>query len=307
MFLFKALHQLGHVSKNICGPSSKWLSPLLNSSFVITRTCQKIVSNSLVTLTVDDTTGIGTMAMCSPPVNSITLDFMEKFIQTLAEADQNPNCKGLILTSSLPKVFSAGLDILTMYNPNEEKCRTFWFTFQQLWMNLYLSRLPVVAALNGAAPAGGTILACASDYRVMDNNEKLKMGLNETLLGIVAPWWVIKSFVKTVGHREAEKSLALGKLYSPSEALGVGLVDETVASEEVIPVAEKQLKKWLAIDAKARAATKQWLRQDLVEELVSFDREKDINLFIQTISQPQTQKVMGQYLASLQAKSRAKQ
>jgi len=258
----------------------------------------------MITLSVDDSSGIGTMTMGSPPVNSITLDFMESFITTLDEATKNPACKGLILTSGVPRVFSGGLDILTMYNPEIDKARLFWYTFQRLWMDLYLSPIPTVAALNGAAPAGGTILACACDYRVMDNNEKLRMGLNETLLGIVAPWWTVKMFVATVGQREAEKSLALGKLYSPSEALSVGLIDEAVESSAVTATAEAELKKWMAINPEARFATKKLLREDLVNELLEYDREKDIDLFIDVISAPNTQKVMGHYLAQLQGKAK---
>merc|ERR1712243_480935 len=142
--------------------------------------------------------------MTSPPVNSITLEFMEAFISTLDEAVKNPACKGLILTSGVPRVFSGGLDILTMYNPDVEKARLFWYTFQRLWMDLYLSPIPTVAA-----------------------------------------WWTVKMFVATVGQREAERALALGRLYSPAEALAVGLVDEAVESSAVAATAEAELKKWM--------------------------------------------------------------
>jgi len=258
----------------------------------------------MVTLSVDEASGIGTLAMSSPPVNSISLEFMEAFVATLESATTNPACKGLLLTSAVPRIFSAGLDITTMYKPDEEKARRFWHTFQRMWMDLYLCRLPTVAAMTGAAPAGGTILACSCDYRVWGDDERLRMGLNETLLGIVAPWWTIKMFTATVGQREAERALALGHLYSPSEALKVGLIDEAVAGDKVLEVAEAQLKKWMAIDANARFNTKKFLRQPLVDELLNLDREKDIDLFINGISEPHTQKVMGAYLAQLQSKKK---
>jgi len=299
MALRNSLRSFGSVLKkySLTRPSSS-LKPTSCLSALPTRT--------LVSLSVDESSGIGTMTMSSPPVNSITLEFMESFISTLDDANKNPACKGLVLTSGVPRVFSGGLDILTMYNPKIDKARLFWYTFQRLWMDLYLSPLPTVAALNGAAPAGGTILACACDYRVMDNNEKLRMGLNETLLGIVAPWWTVKMFAATVGQREAERALALGRLYSPSEALAVGLVDQTVEAAVVAATAEAELKQWININAEARFATKKLLREALVEELLGFDREKDIDMFIGVISAPKTQKVMGHYLAQLQAQAKAK-
>ena len=41
----------------------------------------------------------------------------------------------------------------------------------------------------GACPAGGCLLSLTCDYRVLADNPKYLMGLNETLLGIVAPFW----------------------------------------------------------------------------------------------------------------------
>jgi len=294
--------RLGYMNSasEISGLASATSLPIARSSIITSQT------RSLVSLVVNETSGIGTMTMSSPPVNSITLEFMESFITTLDSAQNNPACKGIILTSGVPRVFSGGLDILTMYKPDEEKARAFGFTFQRLWMDLYLSRLPTIAAINGAAPAGGTILACACDYRIMDNNEKLRMGLNETLLGIVAPWWTVKMFIATVGQREAERALALGKLYSPSEAQKTGLIDEAVDSTEVNATAVAELKKWISIDAGARAATKKLIREPLVDELLNYDRQRDIDAFLGVITNEHTQNVMGAYLAQLQAQAKAK-
>lgn len=49
---------------------------------------------------------------------------------------------------------------------------------------------PVVwLSLQGACPAGGCVIALACDCRVLADNPKYHIGLNETLLGIVAPFW----------------------------------------------------------------------------------------------------------------------
>lgn len=49
---------------------------------------------------------------------------------------------------SLPTVFSAGLDILEMYKPEEERLRAFWRTLQDVFMALYGSSLVTAAAIN---------------------------------------------------------------------------------------------------------------------------------------------------------------
>ena len=57
-----------------------------------------------------------------------------------------------------------------------------------MWIQLYSYKLPAAAAITGHSPAGGCLLSLCCDYRVMQG-PKFTIGLNETLLGIVAPFW----------------------------------------------------------------------------------------------------------------------
>merc|ERR1711976_89868 len=107
-------------------------------------------------------------------------------------------------------------------------------------MNLYGSRLATIAAINGHSPAGGCLMAISCDHRVMAEG-KFTIGLNETLLGIVAPFWFQDTMVNTVGHRETERALQLGLLYSAEEAKKVGLVDQLVPQEQVMEAATAQI------------------------------------------------------------------
>lgn len=47
----------------------------------------------------------------------------------------------------------------------------------------------VLLPLQGASPAGGCLISLTCDYRVLADNPRYAIGLNETLLGIVAPFW----------------------------------------------------------------------------------------------------------------------
>lgn len=51
----------------------------------------------------------------------------------------------------------------------------------------------------------------------------------------------------TVGHRTTEISLELGLLYSPSEALKIGLVDQLVPEDQVLATATQNMSKWLTV------------------------------------------------------------
>lgn len=53
--------------------------------------------------------------------------------------------------------------------------------------------------------------------------------------------------VNTVGHRTAELSLQFGLMYSPSDALKIGLVDQLVPEENVLSTATDTMTKWLDV------------------------------------------------------------
>ena len=55
-----------------------------------------------------------------------------------------------LFDQGLPKVFSAGLDLVKeVYKPSSEKqLSTFWQAFQEMWLRVYGSRLLTVAAVN---------------------------------------------------------------------------------------------------------------------------------------------------------------
>jgi 3,2-trans-enoyl-CoA isomerase len=97
------------------------------------------------------------------------------------------------------------------------------------------------------------------DYRIMSGGS---IGLNESKLGIVAPPWLAKQYIDTIGHRRAELALSLGTLYNHKEALAVGLVDD-VQRANIVDHAKKQTAEWVRILPPARIAVKQLTRQAL--------------------------------------------
>ena len=63
--------------------------------------------------------------------------------------------------------------------------KEFWSTLTKTLTSIYSSRLATVAAINGACPAGGCVLAMCCDWRVITWDGS--MGLNEVALGIPVP------------------------------------------------------------------------------------------------------------------------
>lgn len=151
-----------------------------------------------------------------------------------------------------------------MYKPQEERLKNFWTALQDVWLKLYGSVYPTVAAINGHSPAGGCLLALSCEYRIMLPN--FTIGLNETQLGIVAPSWFIASMNNVLPRRQSEKALTQGHMFTSEEALNAGLVDEIVADKaQALEKSEAFLNKYKRISPEARSLTKQSFRgQDLL-------------------------------------------
>lgn len=177
----------------------------------------------------------------------------------------------------------------------------FWRSFQQLYFDLYGSRLACVAAIQGHAPAAGCMLALSCDYRIMADAPKITIGLNESMFGIVAPPWLGQQMVDTIGRRQAELAMALGTLFPPSRALELGLVDQVVAADQVPTAAVEMASKFAKIPPQARVASKLLVRTDRLER-VQANRQSDVDNFVNFVTQEETRRNLAAYVASLQRK-----
>ncbi|KAH8413117.1 hypothetical protein KR009_008190 [Drosophila setifemur] len=263
------------------------------------------MSNSakLTTVEVNDKTGIATLSMCRPPVNSQNVPLLLALKSSIAEIESNKS-RGLILTSGSGSVFSAGLDLLEMYNTDKERLRTIWTELQNVWIALYSTTLPTAAAINGHAPAGGCLLATACEYRVM--LPKCVIGLNETQLGIIAPKWLVSGFADVLPPRLAERALTQGRLFTTEEALKEGLVDEIADSkEDALNRCAAFIASFSKVNALARGLTKLQFRAANIEEFERI-REKDVEDFVALASRSEVQLAMGNYLENLKKKKNLK-
>ncbi|XP_016405903.1 enoyl-CoA delta isomerase 1, mitochondrial-like [Sinocyclocheilus rhinocerous] len=121
-----------------------------------TASQNRYLSSSKIKVDLDSSNGVAIMQFQSPPVNSLSLDFLTEFAINLEKLELDRSCRGVIITSAQPKVFSAGLDILEMYKKSPEHCAEFWKAVQDAWLKLYGSTKVTIAAINVSA----TILFC---------------------------------------------------------------------------------------------------------------------------------------------------
>ena len=246
------------------------------------------------------------LRMQRPPVNSLSLEVLSSFAESLAEAESDPACRAVVLASASPTVFCAGLDITEMHEPKPERLHQFWHTLQEVWIKLSTSRVATIAAIEGHSPAGGCMLAMSCDWRVMALADPIKgkpltIGLNETKLGIVAPFWFADTMEYVVGARQTDLLLQTGALLTTEEALAVGLIDEAVAHDQVMSRAAVKTKEFLSVPDSARHASKMLLRAPMAERLLA-SRQEDNASFSAFCLTPAVQASLGKYMAALKQK-----
>jgi len=222
---------------------------------------------------------------------------MAKELRTLIKnIDNDDNIGGLILTGK-ENFFSAGLDLIELYNYDEEQMKAFWYDFFALQAVMISFKKPMVAAISGHSPAGGCVMAICCDYRVMAQGKYI-IGLNEIPVGIVVPDNIFHLYAFWLGHRRAYQYLMEGKLLSVDQALEVGLIDEISNAESVISTAERQIRKYMQHNAKTWSQSKLNLRKDLIIR-TTVDQTDALNQMIAQWWLPETRAALQMIIQNL--------
>lgn len=218
--------------------------------------------------------------LARPPVNALDADLCRALIGALNTA-LGENVRGIVLAGN-ERIFSAGMDVphLLSHGDDRDALLDSWHAFFGAARTLAESRVPVVAAISGHAPAGGCVLALCCDYRVMarsiDPARPFAIGLNETQVGLVVPEGIQRLLRRVVGPYRAERLLVSGEMVPAERALEIGLVDELVEQADVTARAVAWLQQLLHLPHHPMLQTRAIARHDLVQalspEFIQLDR-----------------------------------
>lgn len=166
-----------------------------------------------------------------PPANALNHELIRALDIAIHEAPAE-GVQALVL-SGQPGMYCAGLDVPSLMDRDAAAMDEFFRAFFHLLKTIAASPIPVVAAMTGHAPAGGTVMAVFCDRRIMSAGP-YKLGLNEHRVGLPIPRPVLRAFEQLCGPRVAADYGLRGALVDAEEALNIGLVDELVAAEAVV-------------------------------------------------------------------------
>jgi enoyl-CoA hydratase/carnithine racemase len=232
--------------------------------------------------------------LARPPVNALNTELCRALIAALNSA-MGEGVLGIVLSGN-EKIFSAGMDVPYLMSLGEDRHALMdgWQAFFGAARTLAESRIPVVAAVTGHAPAGGCVLALCCDYRIMARSID---PAHPFAIGLVVPEGIQRLLRRVVGSYRAERLLVSGEMVPAERALEIGLVDELVDQSEVAARAVAWLQDLIRLPHHPMLQTRAIARRDLVEamspDLIQLDR------FIDAWHAPDTQAALQALLARL--------
>jgi len=192
-------------------------------------------------------------------INAIGSELLKDLSKALT--DVKSGFKGMVLAGG-NKFFSMGLNLPELLGLDRKGMAGFWDLFDDTVLDLYTLPVPTAAAITGHAPAAGTILALACDFRMIASGKKL-MGLNEIKIGLPVPFLADLMLRQIAGDRAATRMEYLGAFLMPEEAQAAGVVDAVCPEAEVEARALAQVEAVAALPPFGFPLTKQHRVKDV--------------------------------------------
>ena len=207
-------------------------------------------------------------------VNALDIELLRDLIAALDAAAGAP-VRALVLTGA-GSSFSAGVDLWRVLDGGPAYIEVFLPALAQCLEKLFTFPRPVVAAVNGHAIAGGCILACACDRRLMAAGRG-RVGTPELHVGVPFPALALEIVRAATSDRMGAELALTGVTFLAEEALQRGLVDALLPPESLLAGACEVAASLAVIPAPAFALSKRQLRQPALERCArlapDFERE----------------------------------
>jgi methylglutaconyl-CoA hydratase len=212
--------------------------------------------------------GIATVTLNRPEKrNAISFELLKELLAAFDEVEASP-AQILILTGA-GKAFCAGLDLEELKSlldkTSAENLADSERTARVL-RRLYDFPKPTIAAVNGAAIAGGTGLATMCDFTLAV--PEAKFGYTEVRIGFI-PAVVSSILVWQVGHKIARDLLVSGRIFDAAEAYRLDLINEVVESARLMQRARE-----LAASLQENSPTSMRVTKALINNFIGKDLDR---------------------------------
>src|SRR5882757_10784541 len=166
----------------------------------------------------------------------------------------------VVLRSGRPGIFSAGFDLKVFAAGDAPRSLEMVRAGAELALRLMSFPLPTIGVMEGHAFPMGTFLLLACDVRLAARGPH-RMGLNEVAIGITPPSFAIELARSRVHPAWLSRTVTLGEMFEPDDAVIAGLLDRVVPEDEVETTVQATLAAVRGVHAPSHALAKQRLRQ----------------------------------------------
>jgi len=171
------------------------------------------------------------------PINAFNIDFLNEILITLKEVNNKKDILAVMISSSIPNIFCAGLDLdILIDKPILEVRKFLELLYIELWDTQYNMNKPTITVIDGAARGGGMTLAISCDIIIA--SDKASFGYPEIDLGLL-PAIHFNHLPKIVGRYRAFDLLFSGRKFNADEALSMGLINKKVSKTNLLDEARK--------------------------------------------------------------------
>ena len=206
--------------------------------------------------------------------NAITGAMYTSMTEALLDAEQDPQVRAVLFTGK-PEIYTAGNDLDDFLNNVGEGAMTEDRPVFQFMRALEGCTKPVVAAVAGAAVGIGTTMLMHCDLVYCADNAKFSMPF--TQLGLCPEFASSLLVAQTAGYTRAAEKLMLGEAFLAQEALQMGIVAKVLPAAELLPFAQAQAAKLVALPAASIRATKALMRRPraaIVAETITVENKQ---------------------------------
>ena len=232
--------------------------------------------------------------------NTLDLEICRELSARLGDLETGPS-RAVVLTGSGGS-FSAGVDLKRLVEGGADYVSEFLPALAEAAGRAFAFPKPVVAAINGHAIAGGCLIACAADHRLMVRGSA-GIGVPELMVGVPFPVFAMEILRFSATSVAAQRLVTSGRILDSEEAVEVGLVDRVVESEDLLEEAITAARRMGEIPAPAFEITKRQLRHPFLDRLertgAAIDRE-----VAEIWARPETQDAVRSYVERTLGRSR---
>jgi enoyl-CoA hydratase/carnithine racemase len=206
--------------------------------------------------------------------NAITGAMYSTMADALLDAEQDAQVRAVLITGK-PEIFTAGNDLDDFLNNAGEGAMTEDRPVFRFMRALEGCTKPVVAAVAGAAVGIGTTMLMHCDLVYAADNAKFSMPF--TQLGLCPEFASSLLVAQAAGYTRAAEKLMLGEAFASQEAFELGIVAKVLPAAELLPFAQAQAAKLVALPAASIRTTKALMkrpRAEAVQATIAIENER---------------------------------